>query len=589
MARTILPRRSVESLQLPRSNMLKRHARPPQADSKRVHLYSPAILAGLLIAPGLAVGDSLLVTGANGYAFSEHRQLTSFQSLYIEDGKVVERGGADLAQRHADAERTLDVGGKTLLPGLIDAHTHLMGLGYGLLEVDLRDLASAQASAETVAAFAADNPSLPWIRGRGWNQVLWDGQAFPTSAELDAVIADRPVVLSRVDGHAIWVNSRAMEIAGIDADTEAPDGGEILRDADGNPTGVFIDNAESLISEQIPARSPEEMEKAYDAAVAHTQALGLTQVHIAGSSRAELEYFGRRAEQGTLGLRLYPMISSSDPDFDALLAEGIVDDPSDWLDIRSVKIYADGALGSRGAALLAPYDDRPDSSGLMIQSQEELTDLVRRTRDQGFQANMHAIGDRANRIALDIYAASLEEAPDSRDMRHRIEHAQVVSVDDIPRFAKLGVIPSMQPTHATSDKNMAGDRIGDERLAGAYAWRYFLDSGSRIASGSDFPVEPANPFFGLHAAVTRQDRDDEPAGGWLPGQKLTMAEALRSFTVDAAYAAHQEESLGALLPGQWADFIVVDHDVVRDDPAALPDTQVLSTWIAGNPVYRRDP
>lgn len=224
----------------------------------------------------------------------------------------------------------------------------------------------------------------------------------------------------------------------------------------------------------------------------------------------------------------------------------------------------------------------------MIEDEDTLAGLVDKAVQHGFQANMHAIGDRANHIALNIYQAELEQVPQSRDLRHRIEHAQVVSVDDIPRFAELGVIPSMQPTHATSDKNMAGDRLGEERLAGAYAWRYFLDSGSLIAGGSDFPVEPANPFYGLHAAVTRQDRDGQPPGGWLPGQKLTMAEALRSFTADAAFAAHQEESLGSLLPNQWADFIIIDRDIIRDDPATVPDTQVLETWIGGKPIHQTE-
>lgn len=539
----------------------------------------------LSIAAVNAQADSLLVTGANGYGFNEQRQLESFSSLYVEDGKVVARGGDDLADQHPQADRSLDLAGKTLLPGLIDAHTHLLGLGYGLLEVDVRDLGSAQESATAVADFAAENPDLPWIRGRGWNQVLWEGKEFPTASDLDAVIADRPVILQRVDGHAIWVNSRAMELAGISADSTAPEGGEILRDENGNPTGVFIDNAESLITDHIPERSPAEMARAYDAAVSHIQALGLTQVHIAGSSAAELAYFQQRADEGSLGVRLYPMIASTDPELDTLLSRGIVDDPQDWLDIRSIKIFADGALGSRGAALIEHYHDRPDSRGLMLQTREELAALVAQAAEHGFQANMHAIGDRANNIALDIYAEQLDAQPESRELRHRIEHAQVATLEDIPRFAESGVIPSMQPTHATSDKNMAGDRLGEERLAGAYAWRYFLDSGSRIAGGSDFPVEPANPFYGLHAAVTRKDRDNQPPGGWLPGQKLTMAEALRSFTADAAYAAHQEQALGSLLPGQWADFIVIDRDIIRDDPEATPDTQVLSTWIAGDTVY----
>lgn len=532
--------------------------------------------------------DTIVIHDANGYGFDVHRQLVSFTTLVVEDGKVVARGDEQLLSQYPEPQATIDAGGLTLLPGLIDAHGHLMGLGYGLLEVELRGLASAEQSADEVADFAAANPDLEWIRGRGWNQVLWDGKAFPTAQVLDEVIADRPVVLSRVDGHAIWVNSKAMEMAGVDGETQAPEGGEIIRDDAGTPTGVFIDNAELLITDKIPPRSAQEMAKAFDTAVTHLQELGITGMHDAGASAAELEMYRSRADAGELGVRIYPMVSSSDPQLDEILAQGIHDDPEDWLDIRSVKIYADGALGSRGAALLAPYSDRPDSSGLMIQNQDALQALVDQVSSQGFQANMHAIGDRANRVALDVYARSLEQDPQRRELRHRIEHAQVVSVDDIPRFTELGVIPSMQPTHATSDKNMAGDRLGQERLAGAYAWRFFMDSGSRIAAGSDFPVEPANPFYGLHAAVTREDRDDQPEGGWLPGQKLTVAEALRGFTVDAAYAAHQEGSLGGLMPGQWADFVLVDTDILRADPAELWQTRVSETWIAGERVFVRD-
>ncbi|SDL06430.1 hypothetical protein SAMN05661010_00880 [Modicisalibacter muralis] len=532
--------------------------------------------------------DTTIIRDANGYGFDTHRQLVTFSTLVFEDGKVIARGDQALASDYPNAKTVIDADGKTLLPGLIDAHGHLMGLGYSLLEVDLRNIESADQSAQKVAEFAAQNPDLEWIRGRGWNQVLWEGQKFPTAEALDAVIADRPVILSRVDGHAIWVNSKAMELAGIDADTQAPEGGKIIRDGSGEPTGVFIDNAERLITQHIPERSDAEMAKAFDTAIAHLQEVGITSVHDAGASARELALYRSRAEADQLGIRLYPMISVDDPKLDELLQKGPQDDPEDWLDIRSVKIYVDGALGSRGAALLEPYNDRPGYSGLVLQDKQALQALVDKASQHGFQANMHAIGDRANRIALDIYAKNVEKNPQSRKLRHRVEHAQVVNVDDIPRFSELGIIPSMQPTHATSDKNMAGDRLGQERLAGAYAWRFFMDTGSRIAAGSDFPVEPANPFYGIHAAVTREDRDGQPEGGWRPGQKLTATEALRAFTLDAAYAAHQEDSLGGLMPGQWADFVLVDTDIIRTDPDDLWQTQVLETWINGERVYSRD-
>ncbi|MFN6263084.1 MAG: amidohydrolase, partial [Chromatiaceae bacterium] len=442
----------------------------------------------------------------------------------------------------------------------------------------------AQAVAKT-AAFAKANPQAQWILGRGWNQVLWPSQQFPGKQLLDEVIKDKPVWLSRVDGHAGWANSKALQLAGISKDSIDPPGGQIIRDANGEPTGVLIDNAMLLLEKQVPAINEAERVSALNAAFAHLLSLGITSTHDAGIDAANLATYQQLRAAKQLPLRLYPMLSATDPALEAWLKAGPVDDPLDLLDVRSVKIYGDGALGSRGAALLAPYSDKPKETGLLVTQPDKLTAVMKLTIDAGFQANVHAIGDYANQLALDRFE-SLQTEVQRKAGRHRIEHAQIVAPKDLPRFAKLHVLPSMQPTHATSDKNMAGDRLGVARLRGAYAWRSLVDDGNRIVGGSDYPVELANPFFGIHAAVTRQDQQNQPAGGWLPEQKLTLVEALRSFSVDAAYGAFQDQSMGSLAPGMWADFILVDRDIVKVAPEQLWQTKVLATYVGGELKYQ---
>jgi predicted amidohydrolase YtcJ len=532
-----------------------------------------------------ATAAPVLVTNIKGYGFDDKRQLLSFSELVFDDasGKVLARGQG-IAKDYPDASK-IDGMGRTLLPGLIDGHGHVLGLGQNLSQVDLRESSSeAQAVAKT-AAFAKANPQAQWILGRGWNQVLWPSQQFPGKQLLDEVIKDKPVWLSRVDGHAGWANSKALQLAGISKDSIDPPGGQIIRDANGEPTGVLIDNAMLMLEKQIPAINEAERVSALNAAFAHLLSLGITSTHDAGIDAANLATYQQLRQAKQLPVRLYPMLSATDPALEAWLKAGPIDDPLDLLDVRSVKIYGDGALGSRGAALLAPYSDKPKETGLLVTQPDKLTAVMKLTIDAGFQANVHAIGDYANQLALDRFE-SLQTEVQRKAGRHRIEHAQIVAPKDLPRFAKLHVLPSMQPTHATSDKNMAGDRLGVARLRGAYAWRSLVDDGNRIVGGSDYPVELANPFFGIHAAVTRQDQQNQPAGGWLPEQKLTLVEALRSFTVDAAYGAFQDQSMGSLAPGMWADFILVDRDIVKVAPEQLWQTKVLATYVGGELKYQ---
>jgi len=527
-----------------------------------------------------------LIINVNGYSFDTPNDVHQFTSLLVENGVVTATGGDQLHRDHSDA-MIIDGEGKTLLPGIIDAHGHLSSLGFTLLQIDLRDTTSATQAALAIADYAEKKPYLEWIRGRGWNQVLWPGKQFPDAKILDELVPNRPIWLERIDGHAGWANSKALELAGIHADTISPPGGEILRNANGRPTGILIDNAMNLVSQVIPPPTEEELSAAVSAATEHLLSLGITSTHDAGISAMEHRFYSSLASADELGVRLYAMISSTDPELSTILAAGPSRDPKDFYHVRSVKVYTDGALGSRGAAMLAPYSDRPDHSGLLLTTKTQLSYLFEQVISAGFQLAIHAIGDKGNRIALD----EIEEAyrkVGGAELRHRIEHAQVVALEDIPRFKALNVIPSMQPTHATSDMNMAEDRIGAERLKGAYAWRRFIDQGSILVSGSDYPIELANPFHGIHAAVTRQDHDNKPPQGWIPEQAISREEALRSFTINAAWAGHQENILGGLSEGKWADFIIIDRDIMNIPANELWQIEVDQTWVAGELVYTRD-
>ncbi len=510
-------------------------------------------------------------------------ELEAFRWLAIADGKVIGKGSNTLDKALNTCEKH-DGKQSFLLPGLIDAHGHVSALGNELLQVQLRGVTSEANAAMEVKIFEQENPATKWILGRGWNQVLWKGKRFPTRQSLDALNIDKPIVLERVDAHAVWINSIALKKAGINADTPDPEGGKIERDSQGVATGVLIDNAISLISDKMPQPTQEALDRTFDKAYSHLLSLGVTSVHDAGVSKKDFDAYFRHHASGQLPVRIYGMLSGTSPYLDSWLKQGPVIKDDDRLSIRSVKLYSDGALGSRGAALLAPYSDDPDNTGLLLTPPKELEILVEKIMESGFQANVHAIGDKGNRLVLNTFEKTFKRTK-GKALRNRIEHAQVVSPEDIPRFKTLDIIASMQPTHATSDKNMAGDRIGEARLKGAYAWQTFLNNEVTIASGSDFPVEYANPFFGLHAAVTRQDMENEPKGGWLAHEKMTRTQALRSFTIDAAFAGHQETVIGSLEKGKWADFILVDQDFMTASAEDIWKTKVLETWIAGEKKY----
>ena len=527
-----------------------------------------------------ASNAEIVFTGATVVAGAAQTSQNGW-SVVVSGERIIAAGPAnEIRVSHPNA-RVIDVTGATILPGLTDAHGHLYGLGLSLDTVSLVGLESYDAAIARVKERAQRAQPGEWILGRGWDQNRWPGKQFPTAAPLDVAIPDHPVWLRRVDGHAGVANTAAMRAAGVTAATPDPAGGRIIRDASGNPTGTFIDAAQSLIDSKVPPPSPE-LRKARVLAAAQTIAAnGLTEIHDAGADGATITAVKQLVDEKKFPIRLYQMVSDDTPLLDTWFRSGPLIAYGNRLTVRAVKLYADGALGSRGAALLAPYSDDPGNTGLLVSTEAHLADVAKRARAAGFQVNTHAIGDRGVRNVFDAYESAGATPAD----RFRMEHFQVVAPSDFPRLAKSGIIASMQPTHATSDMYWAEDRVGPERIKGAYAWRTVLDSGARLALGSDFPVEAVNPFFGIYAAVTRQDQKGWPPGGWYPSQKLTLAEAIRGFTLDAAFAAFEEGSRGTIEAGKLADLTIVDGDLFAAPPSDLFKTKVRMTMVGGVVVY----
>ncbi len=527
----------------------------------------------------------LIVTGARIYTVDAAHPMA--EALAVRGSRLVFVGSASEAQvLRGPSTRVVDVHGSTVIPGMVDAHAHLLDVGQTLRQVDLSGAATYDEVIARVAARARGTPPGTWIRGWGWDQNRWPGQRFPTHEALSAAVPGHPVLLDRVDGHAMLANARAMQLAGVTRETRDPSGGRVLRDAAGNPTGVFVDNAERLVARAVPAPTDADLEAAILAAVAELNRWGLTGIDDPGVRRQAIGAYERLARDGRLTLREYLMISddsATEAEYFAKGPQNALYDGHLW--IRAVKLYADGALGSRGAAMLSPYSDDPGDTGLLVSTPEHLRDVSVRALRAGFQVATHAIGDRGNRIALDAYESALRAVP-TADHRFRIEHAQILSWLDIPRFAQLGVIPSMQAVHATSDMYWAGDRLGPTRILAAYAWRSLLNTGVIIPNGSDMPVERVNPLYSFHAAVTRQDERDWPAGGWHPEQCMTRDEALRSMTLWPAYAGFQEHDLGTLSAGKYADFVVLDRDIMTIPASDILRTRVLATYIGGTAVYQ---
>jgi predicted amidohydrolase YtcJ len=536
----------------------------------------------------------LVLTNGRIYTVDNARPVVS--ALAARGGRFVFAGSdAEAMALAGSSTRVIDLHGATVVPGIVDAHAHLLGLGNMLSQVNVAGSASYQEVIDRVKAWAKDVKPGQWIVGRGWDQNRWSPREFPTHEALSRAFPQNPVVLERIDGHAVLGNAKAMELAHVSATTREPSGGRIVRLASGAPSGVFVDNATGLIAGAIPPSSTADTRKAILAAIAECNRWGLTGVHDPGEDATTIAIYEDLAKAGNYNLRNYVMLSDpGDPSSSAALdnpylrrgPQSALYDGHLWT--RAIKLYADGALGSRGAALLAPYSDDPTNSGLLVSPPAHIEAWAESALRRGFQVNVHAIGDRGNRIVLDAFETALKAVPKA-DHRFRIEHAQVVSPQDIPRFAKLGVIPSMQATHQTSDMPWAESRVGPERIRGAYAWRSLLNTGVVIPNGTDFPVEEVNPLLTFHAAVTRQSPSNMPAGGWYPDQKMTREEALQSMTIWPAYAGFQESMLGSITPGKYADFVVLDRDIMRVPDTEILGARVMSTWIGGKPVYEAKP
>jgi predicted amidohydrolase YtcJ len=538
-----------------------------------------AALIGIVLAT--AADAQTLIYNVRGYTPTKNG-LQQFSTLvFSDDGRIIAVGNDELVAAYPNAQRINGMQ-RTMLPGLIDAHAHVYDLGILKLNLDLTGTTSVDDAVAAIADFAKRRRHISWLVGSGWNQVLWPKKQFPDASDIDAVVDDRPVWLERIDGHAGWANSIALSVAGIDDQTADPAGGKILRDNNGHATGVLIDRAMQLVTARLPKVGDDKMREAILTAIRALASEGITSVHDAGIGLRRTNVYLSLADSAALDIRIYAMIAGAGENLDAI-GEPIRAYGNDHLEIAAVKLAIDGALGSRGAAMLEPYTDDAENRGLVFWSQGELNAFVAKANGLGFQVGIHAIGDLGNRMALDAFETAQDSEPSS--LRNRIEHAQVISLQDISRFASLGVIASVQATHATSDMNMAEDRIGPLRIQGAYAWRRLLDSGATLANGSDFPVELSNPFHGLFAAVTRQSRADEPADGWYGEQSLTREEALYSFTYAAAFAAHQEDRLGSLEAGKWADFILIDRDYFTVPEREIDDIRVLETWVGGQRVF----
>ena len=512
-----------------------------------------------------------------------HEALPVAEALAIRGDRIAAVGSNRSLLQAFPGARRLDAQNLTIVPGFIDAHMHLMGFGESKREIDLEGATSVEEVVSRLKAHADRIPSGEWLIGRGWDQNRWAEAVMPTRAPLDAAFPDRPVWLRRVDRHVGWANTAAMDAAGVGENPRDPAGGRVLRDDRGAPTGLFLDLAMVRVEDAIPPRDEASHRQSLRAAVDALHGLGITGVHDAGAGLATIERYRRAADEGQLGLRVHAMIDGRGDAFDHFCEHGLLHLHRNLLNVRAVKYFLDGALGSRGAALLADYTDDPGNRGLLRHDADAFVEHVRAAAKCGLQVCTHAIGDQAVRLALDAYERGLTD-DERRTGRHRIEHAQIVHEADMPRLGAQHVVASMQPVHATSDMAWVEARLGVSRLKGAYAWRSLADGGAPIAFGSDAPVASPNPLLGIHAAVTRTDLEGRPEGGWLPEERVTAAEALRYYTWGAAFAGFQEQETGSLVTGKLADFVVLSEDLLRVPPEDIPSIRIVATFQGGRRV-----
>jgi predicted amidohydrolase YtcJ len=528
----------------------------------------------------------------NGNVYTNREGSPRAEAIAIKDGRIVQVGSTiEVAPYERVAARVIDLKGRTVLPGLVDAHVHLAGIGAREATLNLEGIASLEAFLAAVKAEVAKKKSGEWVKGRGWIETFWKPPVFPTRGDLDKVAPDNPVILTRADGHASIANSAALRMAGIDKTTPNPFGGEVSKDASGEPNGMLIDHAQKLVAKHIPAETAADLERYLLLGVEREQSLGWTEVQIAGNSWDEVEMLRRLYKEGRIKLRIYDAVSGPGEGATRLLQQGpSIGEFGGRFTVRAIKIHYDGALGSRGAALLEPYADAHDTSGFLTQKDEVLAPMLAEALRRGIQIETHAIGDRANRSILDLYEKAMIAVPPAErkiaEPRFRVEHAQIVDAGDAARFQKLGVIPSMQPSHAISDLHFAGRRLGEARLDRAYSWRRFLSAGSIIAGGSDAPVERGEPLIEFYAAVTRKDLKGFQGEGWHAEQAMTRAEALKALTLWPAYAAFEEKERGLIEAGKVADLTVLSADIMQIPAEQIPKAKCMATIIGGEVVYQ---
>jgi predicted amidohydrolase YtcJ len=519
----------------------------------------------------------LAVTNARIYTVNPRQPRAS--AMAVRAGKIVAVGD-DVSRFFGPATNVIDAHGQTVIPGLIDSHGHVRGLGTALETLDLRGIISEKEIADRVREAAKNAKPGEWILGRAWDQNLWAVKEFPTARSISDAAPNNPVALTRVDGHAIWVNQKALDLADVNSTTKVPPGGRVIG-------GVLLDNAQSLVSARIPEPTQEQIERRILRALTECARLGMTTVHDAGVPQSDIDAYHSLAAKGLMPMRAYVMVAGRSDALEPWLARG--PEIGETVTVRAIKLVSDGALGSRGAAMIEPYSDDPGNRGLPILDRAFIRSIAEKAVAHGFQLNTHAIGDAANRAALDAYGDVLKGPgvlKESNDKRFRIEHAQIVAPEDFEKFRKYSIIASMQPTHATSDMPWAADRVGPVRIKGGYAWQTLMKLGVHVPSGSDFPVENPNPIWGFYSAVTRQDHDGNPPGGWFPDQKMSREEALRSWTIEGAYAAFEEKTKGSLEPGKLADFVMLSDDIMTMPAAGIWRAHVKLTVVGGKIVYR---
>ncbi|HEX8098180.1 MAG TPA: amidohydrolase [Pyrinomonadaceae bacterium] len=546
-----------------------------------------------LLAPGVArQTDSADLVLRNGNVYTVNERAARAEAIAVQGGRVVFVGSNEEAKRFVGARtRVVDLKGRTVLPGMTDAHNHILGVGQREVNLNLEGTTSLEDFLSKVKARVDQTGPGKWVAGRGWIETFWKPPVFPTRYDLDKISPRNPVFLTRADGHGAVANSAALKIAGVDKNTPNPFGGEVIKDKrTGEPTGMLLDSARGLVTRHIPEPTREEIAQAFMLGVRRSVELGWCEIQNAGSVYPDVEMMRRLYGEGKVKLRIYNAVYGPGKDAERLLSEGPTLNAYDHrFTVRTIKVVFDGALGSRGAALLKPYSDA-DTSGFLTQKESDLLPMFKEALRRGIQVETHAIGDRANRVILDLYEQAFKSVPPEerkiREPRWRVEHAQIIDPADIPRFAKLGVIPSMQPSHAIGDLFFAPSRLGVERLAGAYAWQSLIKSGSIIPGGSDAPVERGEPMIEFYAAVARKSLKGFSGPGWHPEQAVTREQALKMFTLWPAYAAFEEADKGSIEPGKLADFTVLSADIMRIPEPEILKTRCVMTVIGGEVVFQ---